>query len=84
MKYLLSTYAGLLLGAVAGALLVSFLDAFLANAENGVDLGAATLTLPDGSSLVILGVLMALVLVLRPSGITGGRELSLPRRRGAS
>jgi hypothetical protein len=25
--------------------------------------------------------LMALMLILRPSGITGGRELRLPRRR---
>jgi len=28
----------------------------------------------------VVGAVMALVLVLRPSGITGGRELALPRR----
>jgi hypothetical protein len=30
---------------------------------------------------MVLGVLMAVVLILRPQGITGGREFSLPRRR---
>ena len=34
-----------------------------------------------GGLLVFLGVLMAVVLILRPNGITGGREFSLPRRR---
>jgi branched-chain amino acid transport system permease protein len=66
-------------GAVVGALAVSGLDSFLAEAERGVDVGL-TLSLPNGSRLVVVGALMALVLVLRPSGITGGRELSLPRR----
>jgi branched-chain amino acid transport system permease protein len=59
-------------GAVVGALAVSGLDAVLGNAEDGV--------LPEGSRLVVLGALMALVLILRPSGLTGGRELRLPRR----
>jgi len=70
-----------LFGAVLGALVVSGLDAFLGQAEEGVDLGF-TLDLPTGTRLVVVGVLMALVLILRPSGITGGRELSLrlPRR----
>ena len=37
--------------------------------------------LPSGTRLVILATLMAIVLILRPSGLTGGRELALPRRR---
>ncbi len=67
-------------GAVVGALAVSGIDALLGNAESGVHVGI-TLDLPDGSRLVVLGALMAAVLILRPSGITGGRELSLPRVR---
>ena len=67
-------------GAVVGALAVSGIDALLGNAESGVHVGV-TLDLPDGSRLVVLGALMAAVLILRPSGITGGRELSLPRVR---
>jgi branched-chain amino acid transport system permease protein len=77
--------ASSLWGAVVGALSVSFLDSWLLNAENGTEIGFVELTLPNGSSIVILGVLMALMLVLRPSGITGGKEVSLGRllrRRG--
>lgn len=75
-------------GAVLGALSVSFLDTFLLDAESGVGLGPVTLDLPAGSSLVILGALMAAMLIFRPGGITGGREATLrlpwrgPRRPG--
>jgi branched-chain amino acid transport system permease protein len=68
-------------GAVVGALAVSALDSFLAQAENGVAIAGGTLDLPAGTRLVVVGVLMALVLILRPSGLTGGRELALPRWR---
>jgi branched-chain amino acid transport system permease protein len=67
-------------GAVLGALVVSGLDSFLSEAEQGVDVGVS-FDLPSGTRLIILGGMMALVLIVRPSGITGGRELSLPRRR---
>ncbi len=69
-------------GAVVGALAVSGLDSLLGNAEDGIGVGF-TLDLPEGSRLVILGGLMALMLILRPSGLTGGRELRLSRRRPA-
>jgi len=69
-------------GAVVGALAVSGLDSFLARAEEGVDVGF-TLDLPTGTRLVAVGALMALVLVLRPSGLTRGREPTLRRRRTA-
>ncbi len=69
-----------LFGAVLGALLVSALDAFLSEAEQGVDMGFA-LNLPQGTRLILLGTVMAVVLILRPSGVTGGRELRLPRAR---
>jgi branched-chain amino acid transport system permease protein len=65
-------------GAVLGALVVSGLDSLLSEAERGVQVGVS-LNLPDGTRLAILGALMALVLILRPSGLTGGRELSFRR-----
>jgi branched-chain amino acid transport system permease protein len=65
-------------GAVVGALAVSGLDSFLSQAEQGVHIGFK-LDLPSGTTLVILSAMMALVLILRPSGLTGGRELRLPR-----
>jgi branched-chain amino acid transport system permease protein len=69
--------ASSLWGAVLGALAVSGLNSFLIEAEQGVSVGV-TLDLPSGTRLIILGGLMALVLILRPSGLTGGREVRLP------
>jgi branched-chain amino acid transport system permease protein len=66
-------------GAVVGALVVSGLDSFLSQAEQGVHVLGFKLDLPSGSRLVCLGAIMALMLILRPSGLTGGRELRLPR-----
>jgi branched-chain amino acid transport system permease protein len=65
-------------GAVVGAVAVSGVDSFLAEAENGVHVAGQTLDLPAGTRIVVVGALMALVLILRPAGLTGGRELSLP------
>ena len=70
-------------GAVVGALAVGGLDSVLAEAENGIGAFGRTIDLPAGSRIVVVGALMALVLILRPSGLTGGRELRLPRRRAA-
>jgi branched-chain amino acid transport system permease protein len=61
-------------GAVVGALAVSALDSWLAAAENGTSLFGAHVDLPAGTRLVVVGVLMAAVLILHPSGLTGGRE----------
>jgi branched-chain amino acid transport system permease protein len=66
--------ASSLWGAVVGALAVSGLDSFLAQAENSVQIFGGTLDLPAGTRLVVVGALMAIVLIVRPSGITGGRE----------
>jgi branched-chain amino acid transport system permease protein len=63
-------------GAVIGALLVSGSNSLLGQAETGLDVGF-NVDLPTGTRLVTIGALMALTLVLRPSGITGGREFSL-------
>ena len=64
-------------GAVVGALFVSALDSLLAEAENGMTVLGRTIDLPDGSRIVVVSAVMALVLVVRPSGLTGGREFSL-------
>jgi branched-chain amino acid transport system permease protein len=75
--------AGSLLGAVVGALALNGIFSFLSAATNGVDVLGWNLTVPSGTPELVLGSLMAIVLILRPSGLTGGRELSLPRRRAA-
>jgi branched-chain amino acid transport system permease protein len=69
--------ASSLWGAVLGALAVSGLNSFLTEAEDGV----GALDLPSGSRLILLGAIMATMLILRPSGITGGREFTLPGLR---
>jgi branched-chain amino acid transport system permease protein len=66
-------------GAVVGGLAVSAVDSFLAEAENGVRVLGASLDLPAGTRIVVLGAVMALVLIVRPAGLTGGREFA-PRR----
>jgi len=66
-------------GAVVGALAVSGLDSFMAEAESGVGLSDVTLDVPTGSRIVVVGLLMAVVLIIRPEGLTGGREFALPR-----
>jgi branched-chain amino acid transport system permease protein len=68
-------------GAVVGALAVSALDSFLTESEQGVKLGV-TIDTPQGTRLIFLGAIMALMLIVRPQGITGGKEFRLPRWRG--
>jgi branched-chain amino acid transport system permease protein len=65
-------------GAVVGALAVSGVDSFLAEAESGVHIAGWTIDLRGGTRIVVVGALMALVLILRPAGLTGGREIALP------
>jgi branched-chain amino acid transport system permease protein len=64
-------------GAVVGALAVSGLDSLLSNAENGLDVIGRTVEVPAGTRIVVVSALMAMVLILRPNGLTGGREFSL-------
>jgi branched-chain amino acid transport system permease protein len=66
-------------GAVVGALAVGGLDSLLAEAENGISAFGRTIDLPAGSRIVVVGALMAIVLIVRPTGLTGGREFRLWR-----
>jgi branched-chain amino acid transport system permease protein len=66
-----------LLGAVVGALAVSALDSWLSVAENGTSLLGWHIDLPSGTAEIVVGALMAIVLILKPSGLTGGREFRL-------
>jgi branched-chain amino acid transport system permease protein len=69
-----------LLGAVTGAIGVSLVNILLQNGESGIHVLGWKVSLPQGSSLVGVAIVMLAVLLLRPSGLTGGRELALPRR----
>jgi branched-chain amino acid transport system permease protein len=67
-------------GAVVGALAISGVDSLLAEAENGIRVAGVSIDLPAGTRIIVVGALMALVLIVRPSGLTGGREVRIPRR----
>lgn len=72
-----------LTGAVLGASLISAITEALRLMENGIQLGAKTLSLPLGSQELGIALVMLLVLIFRPSGLTGGRELRVRfSRRG--
>ena len=65
---------GSLWGATAGGTILGVVDSVLSNAENGITLGPLHLQLPNGTSTVIFGALMVIVLILTPTGITRSRE----------
>lgn len=69
--------SGSLWGATVGALGISLLNSWLSAAENTVHVVFFSLTLPNGASDLILGVIMAAMLLFRPQGVTGGAEFSL-------
>ena len=66
-----------LFGAVVGALAVSALDSWLSVAENGTSLFGWHIDLPAGTRRDRRRDPDGGVLILRPSGLTGGRELRL-------
>jgi branched-chain amino acid transport system permease protein len=66
---------GSLSGAIVGVVVVTFVVEFLRTLEHGVSLGPTTFALPSGSQEIGLGVVMALILILRPTGLTRSREL---------
>ena len=68
-------------GAIVGVLVVTVLSEFLRNLERGVDFGGFSIPPVYGASQVVLGVLLILVMIYRPTGLLGDRELTLPGLR---
>ena len=73
-----------LTGAVAGVVVVTAIVQLFLLFERGVAVGGTTVALPAGSEEIGLGVVMALILIFRPSGLTRGREWAPVRDRRAS
>lgn len=69
-----------LTGAVVGALVLSGIAEILRLAEAGISLpGSGTILKPPaGLGDVVLAALMLLIILFRPRGITGGREVAWP------
>ncbi|GAA4559379.1 branched-chain amino acid ABC transporter permease [Pseudonocardia xishanensis] len=72
--------AASLTGAVTGSIVVSVLAEVLRRTEGGSLFGLDVPARP-GLADVVLGVVLVMMLLRAPSGITGGRELGTPRRR---
>jgi branched-chain amino acid transport system permease protein len=70
-----------LFGAVVGAITISLFNILLVNAQLGIHVLGWSITAPSGTSLVGIAVIMLVILLLRPAGITGGKEFSLPAGR---
>jgi branched-chain amino acid transport system permease protein len=65
-------------GAVTGAAVISIIVEILRQFEMGVDVAGIPFRLPLGSQELGVAFLMLLILIFRPSGITGGREIPWP------
>jgi branched-chain amino acid transport system permease protein len=74
---------GSLTGAVTGVVVVTLVVEVLRHLEAGIPLGTINVHLPQGSQEIGLGIVMALIMIFRPSGLTRGREVPWPFRPAA-
>jgi branched-chain amino acid transport system permease protein len=71
-----------LAGAVVGAVFLSAVSELLREIESAGQLGPLPLPSRPGTANVALAVIMLVVLLVRPRGLTNGREFPWPQRRG--
>ena len=67
-----------LAGAVIGTIVVSILSELLRRIEEGVDLGGLAVPPTPGLREVGLALVMLVILIRWPNGLTGGREIAWP------
>ena len=70
-----------LAGAVMGVVVLSVVIEVFRRLESGVQIFDLAIKLPVSSQEVALGVIMLVILILRPSGLMGGKEITWPFRR---
>ena len=71
---------GSLTGAVVGVVVLSAAIEALVRMEQGIEVGQTHLSIPNGAQEIVIGVAMIVILILRPSGLTKGREWALSGR----
>ncbi len=69
-----------LAGAVIGTIVISAVSEILRRIEGGLDLGFAEISAKPGLGDVGLALVMLAILLFRPEGLTGGREIAWPHR----
>ena len=67
-----------LTGAVFGAIVIAALTELLRQIEIGFSIGNATIAAPPGLGDAILALVMLLIILFRPKGIAGGKEIAWP------
>ena len=67
-----------LAGAVIGVAILAFVAELLRQLERGWQIGDLTITAPSGLGQVGLGIVMLVVRISRPQGLTRGREIPMP------
>ena len=67
-----------LTGAVIGTIVVSFVSTLLRELEDGFGLGPLSIPARPGLTALGLGSILILMLIFRPRGLTGSRELLAP------
>jgi branched-chain amino acid transport system permease protein len=67
---------GSLSGAIVGVICVSLLSEVLRSVERGFTIGDFTVPALFGASQIVLGFLFILIMIFRPKGIMGDRELT--------
>lgn len=72
--------SGSLAGAVFGTIAIATMTELLRQAEVGFQIGTLHIAAPAGLADVIVALGMLLIILLRPRGITNGREVAWPFR----
>ncbi len=67
-----------LAGGVIGTIAISAVSEFLRRIEGGIDIGALHVEARSGLQELGLGLIMLLILLVRPRGLTRGREIRWP------
>jgi branched-chain amino acid transport system permease protein len=69
-----------LAGVVVGTFFITVISHILDRWTNGDSIVGITMDIPPGSREIAVALIMVAVLVFRPQGITGGREIKWPFR----
>ena len=64
-----------LTGAVVGALVIAALTEVMRQSEVGLTVGGQTLAAPAGAGDAVLALILLLMILFRPNGIAGGKEI---------
>ena len=64
-------------GSVIGVFIVTVLSEVLRNAERGLDIGSVHIPPIYGASQVLMAILFVLIIVFKPAGLMGGKEIDI-------